>query len=490
MGYLPGYATPRIVCDVPFVGKRWVHMLTEYDRERGISYWTKNYRTSIEPADLRGAQQALRLLRPDRHPARVRPAVVGRPPQRLTRTTVARHPSRCRATAFPHPAPTHLRRALTSESMSPTDPETAQRVTTVEVFFDVVFVFTITQLAGVLEDHLTWAGFGITVLVLGVLWYPYTGYAWLTNQRPPRRPAQKIPLFAGMAGFLLTSVAIPAAFSDTALLFALGYLVLTGVHLIMFSGSAAHAAALRLTPYNLGAALLILLAAFVSGPATYGLWIAAALVQAALPYLTPGHSWIRVAGSFRVAAGHLVERHGLLVIVALGESVVAIGAGVDIHHVTPGHRRRDRHGTRPARCPLVDVFHGHPHRRRHPRRRRPARPHPPRRPHLRPPALPAALGVIATAAGIHAVVAHPDAPASTPAALVLAGGVALYLTGVAAARLALGLGLPLSRAAGAAAVLATVVLGIRTVAGAQARHRHRGAHRHAAGRHPSPRTAT
>jgi lysine 2,3-aminomutase len=51
MGYLPGYATPRIVCDVPFVGKRWVHMITEYDREHGISYWTKNYRTSIERDD-------------------------------------------------------------------------------------------------------------------------------------------------------------------------------------------------------------------------------------------------------------------------------------------------------------------------------------------------------------------------------------------------------------------------------------------------------
>jgi lysine 2,3-aminomutase len=51
MGYLPGYATPRIVCDVPFVGKRWVHMVTEYDRELGISYWTKNYRTSIEATD-------------------------------------------------------------------------------------------------------------------------------------------------------------------------------------------------------------------------------------------------------------------------------------------------------------------------------------------------------------------------------------------------------------------------------------------------------
>jgi lysine 2,3-aminomutase len=51
MGYLPGYATPRIICDVPYVGKRWVHQLAEYDRERGISYWTKNYRTGIEQGD-------------------------------------------------------------------------------------------------------------------------------------------------------------------------------------------------------------------------------------------------------------------------------------------------------------------------------------------------------------------------------------------------------------------------------------------------------
>jgi lysine 2,3-aminomutase len=52
MGYLPGFATPRIVCDVPFVGKRWVHQLADYDRERGISYWTKNYRTGIERDDI------------------------------------------------------------------------------------------------------------------------------------------------------------------------------------------------------------------------------------------------------------------------------------------------------------------------------------------------------------------------------------------------------------------------------------------------------
>ena len=78
MGYLPGFATPRIVCDVPFVGKRWVHQLADYDTERGISYWTKNYKTSIE-ADLRRRALAdLRVLRPDPHPPRRRPGVVGR----------------------------------------------------------------------------------------------------------------------------------------------------------------------------------------------------------------------------------------------------------------------------------------------------------------------------------------------------------------------------------------------------------------------------
>ena len=92
MGYLPGYATPRIVCDVPFVGKRWVHMLAEYDREHGISYWTKNYRTSIEADRRRGADQAVRVLRPDRHAARVGPEVVAQAASRPDRRRAPRTP--------------------------------------------------------------------------------------------------------------------------------------------------------------------------------------------------------------------------------------------------------------------------------------------------------------------------------------------------------------------------------------------------------------
>ncbi|MBM0259032.1 low temperature requirement protein A [Micromonospora sp. 4G55] len=353
--------------------------------------------------------------------------------------------------------------------MSSTDsrPDPAGRVTTVEIFFDVVFVFTITQLTRVLEDDLTWAGFGRIVLILGVLWYAYTGYAWLTNQLPPRRPAQKITLFAGMAGFLLTSVAIPAAFTDTALLFALGYLVLVGIHLIMFSLSAARATTIRVAPYNLAAVLLIGLAAFVTGPTTYALWFAAALVQAALPYVTPRFSWIRAAGSYQVAAEHLVERHGLLVIVALGESVVAIGAGVDIHHITAATVTAIVMGlalpaalwwtyftdTRVA-APTLDV--ADPRTRTRLAARTYVLPH-----YL------LLLGVVATATGIHAAIAHPDRPAGTAAALALAGGVALFLAGTSSVRLALRLGLPSSRVAGAFAVFATVPLGIATNAHTQ-----------------------
>jgi lysine 2,3-aminomutase len=82
MGYLPGFATPRIVCDVPFVGKRWVHQAQSYDRLRGVSGWTKNYRTTPGDGGRGGAEPQLPVLRPDRHAARRGPGVVGR----------ARHP--------------------------------------------------------------------------------------------------------------------------------------------------------------------------------------------------------------------------------------------------------------------------------------------------------------------------------------------------------------------------------------------------------------
>ncbi|MEV4657335.1 low temperature requirement protein A [Micromonospora sp. NPDC049301] len=302
---------------------------------------------------------------------------------------------------------------------------TAERVTPVEVFFDVVFVLTITQLTHALEADLTWAGLSRTVLIFGLLWYLYTGYARLTNHVPPRQTTAKLLLLAGMASFLLTAVALPDALADTGLTFAIGYLAVVVVHLIMFMRSDARAGALRLAPYNLGAALLILAAAALDGPAVPTLWAAAVLVQAVLPYLLPHHSWIGVAATFHLGPAHFVERHGLLVIVALGESVVAIGMGVPADEVTAARAGAILLAlalpaalwwvyfadTRPAETALAEAAPA-------------ARSRMAARAYVLPHFL-LLLGVIPTAADLQATVAHPDQPATLGAALGLGGGVAL-----------------------------------------------------------------
>ena len=170
--------------------------------------------------------------------------------------------------------------------------------------------------------------------MFGALWYMYGGYAWLTNHVPPRRPAQKLLLFAGMAGFFIAALGIPHAFEGTGALLGAGYLVVVCVHLILFTQADALQGVLWLAPYNLGGALLILAAGFVHGPAVYLLWIAGYLLMTVAPYLVPQYSWVGSARAFHVAAEHFVERHGLLVMIALGESVIAIGMGSTSHFTT------------------------------------------------------------------------------------------------------------------------------------------------------------
>ncbi|PZG01608.1 low temperature requirement protein A [Micromonospora deserti] len=339
------------------------------------------------------------------------------------------------------------------------DTAPADRATPVEIFFDVVFVLTITQLAHLLEDHLDWSGLGSIILILGLLWYLYSGYAWLTNHVPPRRPAHKLLLFAAMAGFLLTAIAIPDAFTGSGLLFGIGYLVVVTVHLTLFSQSTARAGVRRLAPYNLGAALLVLAAGLLSGPAVYALWAAAVFAQTVLPYLLPGHSWLGVAASFRIVPGHFVERHGLLVIVALGETVVTIGMGAPLDHLTPSTVGAivlalalpaalwwtyfTEAGAAEAALDRAELG---------PRSRLSARVYILAHFVL-------LLGIIATATSLHATVAHPDAPTGWPAALALSGGVALFLVGIADVRRVVRHGRSGSRLVTAALVLATIPVG-------------------------------
>ncbi|WP_327035946.1 low temperature requirement protein A [Micromonospora ureilytica] len=347
------------------------------------------------------------------------------------------------------------------------DTGTGDRVTLDEVFFDVVFVLTVTQLAHALEAHLNWAGFGSSALILGLLWYLYTGYAWLNNHLPPRQTTTRLLLFAGMAGFLLSAVALPDALTGGGALFAVGYLAVVAVHLILFLHTNARSGALRLAPYNLGAALLVLVAAAFTGPAVPALWAAAVFTQSVLPYLLPRLSWTGVPDAFHLRPAHFVERHGLLVIVALGESVVTIGMGVPAEELTAATAAAIVLAlavpvalwwtyftdTRQATAALAAAA---PAARSQMAARTFVFPH-----------FLLLLGVISTVAGLHAAVARPGEPAATGAALALGGGVALYLVGIAAVRRALRLPVPLARLAAALAAVATTAIGVTLPATAQ-----------------------
>ena len=111
----------------------------------------------------------------------------------------------------------------------------ADRVSTLELFFDLVFVFTITQLTAVLSHDPTPRGLLRVVLMLGVIYWMYGGYAWLTNAVAPDRAARRLVLLGGMAGYLVLALTIPDAFSGDDLAFGLAYLVVVSIHAGLFS---------------------------------------------------------------------------------------------------------------------------------------------------------------------------------------------------------------------------------------------------------------
>jgi len=198
------------------------------------------------------------------------------------------------------------------------------RVSSLELFFDLVFVFTITQLTSLLLSDPTLAGLLQMFLLFGNVWWMYGGYAWLTNAVPPRDIAVRLLLLVGMGGFLLIALAIPTAFGNGGIAFGVGYLVVTLVHTGLFLQSSRQSivsAVRRLGPFNLITAGLLLVAGFTSGGARLLLFALGFVLHWITPFLIP-------QSSFSIRAGHFVERHGLILLIALGESVVAVGIGL------------------------------------------------------------------------------------------------------------------------------------------------------------------
>ena len=196
------------------------------------------------------------------------------------------------------------------------------RVSTLELFFDLVFVFTITQLTGVLVDGGDAAAVFQVVVMLLVIWWMYDGYAWLTNAIATERTRYRLSLLGGMGAFLVIALAIPSAYSSTGLAFGLGYLAAVLLHAGLYVRGTSLSevrAILRIVPFNLVAAVLVLVGGAIGDDAQWVLWGLAA----ALLWITP---WLTSVEGFVVAPAHFVERHGLVIIVALGESIVVIGA--------------------------------------------------------------------------------------------------------------------------------------------------------------------
>ena len=195
------------------------------------------------------------------------------------------------------------------------------RVSTLELFFDLVFVFTITQLTTVLVDRPNARGILQVVLMLGVIWWMYGGYAWLTNAVAPDRAGRRLLLLGGMAAYLVLALAIPDAFAGTGLTFGLAYVAIVSVHAGLFTRTSQEATLrdlMKLAPMNLASAVVVLAGGIAGGTAQYILWAIAVALEWSTPRL------ITTSG-FMIGAAHFVERHGLVVIIAIGESIVAIG---------------------------------------------------------------------------------------------------------------------------------------------------------------------
>jgi low temperature requirement protein LtrA len=199
-------------------------------------------------------------------------------------------------------------------------------VTPLELFFDLVFVFAVTQVTSLLADDPTWGGVLRGILVLAALWWAWSVYAWLTSAMDVDEGGVRLAMLASIGAMLFVALAVPGAFGDDAVLFGVAYLLVRLLHLILCAivvrnDADRRGALLRFAPTaSLGATLLVF-AGFLEGDERIAVW----LVALAIDYLGP--VVIGVGGGWRVAPEHFAERYGLIILIALGESIIAIGVG-------------------------------------------------------------------------------------------------------------------------------------------------------------------
>jgi low temperature requirement protein LtrA len=211
---------------------------------------------------------------------------------------------------------------------------TEERVKPLELFFDLVFVLALTQCTALMADVPSWEGLAQGLLILGVLWWSWVGYAWLTSVVDPEEGIVRFAIFAAMASLLVVALCVPEAFDDSALLFACAYGIVRGGQIVLFLVASRDTPELRKSVWGLAGGtavgvLLLVAASFADDALQGALWALALLLDMGEPYLFGSEGW-------KLDPAHFAERHGLIVIIALGESIVAIGVGAEGLEVDAG----------------------------------------------------------------------------------------------------------------------------------------------------------
>jgi low temperature requirement protein LtrA len=346
--------------------------------------------------------------------------------------------------------------------------EGGQRVTNVELFFDLVYVFAVTQLAHLFLGRLSPLGAAQTLLLLLAVWRAWIDMAWITNWFDPNRSVVRLLIIGVMLLSLIMSATLPRAFGDRGLFFALAYAA-------MQVGKPAFAVAAlgddpplrrnfeRILVWCVASAVLWLAGGLAGGTAREALWLSGVLVDYAAPaagFVTPGLGRSRTT-DWTITGGHMAERCQLFLIIALGESILDTGASfgdlswsgggvaafvvaflgtvalwwIYFYRSAEGGSRVISSAADPGRLGRSAYTYFH---------------------------LPMVAGVIVTAVADELTIAHPDGPPQAATAAAILGGAALYLAGHALFKRALSGRVPVSRLVGIAALAALIPVGMVT----------------------------
>jgi len=230
-----------------------------------------------------------------------------------------------------------------TEQQPATDPPVAavgpkelaeHRTTPVELLWDLVFVFAVTEVSSLMSHDLTWGWFARSMLVLALVWWAWSAFVWAANAQNATSGAVRACLLVSTAVIFITGLSVPGAFGSDGTVFAVSYAIVRFLHLALYAdasrkGNASwRAIAGFAVTVAIGMALLIA-GSFAHGGTRIALWAAAVAIDYA------GPAWLtreRLRGLQHVAVAHFAERYGLFVIICLGESIVAIGLGAAAGH--------------------------------------------------------------------------------------------------------------------------------------------------------------